>query len=223
MDNHASPQKWNNHGSMRKIASMALQNCTSTQQQQDYLMADLASALAAHQTAFIRSTLENKARAWRRYSEYCKSCVLGNNPFLKGMSRNKKIEIMGAFAVAVRQGQFSGPHHASLSESSISSTLDLVAASFRENGRDNLTRDAERNFARLLQWELRSHKKDDPKKRQQKALPVCVLCLILSLKATELQQALGELAGAAYFWAIRSSEYSKVTKAKQRQIKQLCL
>jgi hypothetical protein len=31
------------------------------------------------------------------------------------------------------------------------------------------------------------------------------------------------LMGAAYFWAMRSCEYYKVTKAKQRQTKQLCL
>ncbi len=54
---------------------------------------------------------------------------------------------MGAFLVAVRQGQFSGPHYASLAESSVSSTLDLVAAIFRENGRDDPKRGGERNIA----------------------------------------------------------------------------
>jgi hypothetical protein len=73
-------------------------------------MANLASASAAHQTAVNGSTLKNKSRAWRRYSKYWESCSLGNNLFLEGMSRNKKIKIMGAFAVAVHQGQFSGPY-----------------------------------------------------------------------------------------------------------------
>jgi hypothetical protein len=67
------------------------------------------------------------------------------------------------------------------------------------------------------------YKKDDPKEVQQKALPVCVLRLILSSKSTELCQAMGELAGAAHFWAIRSCEYVKVPKAEQRQTKQLCI
>ncbi len=116
--------------------------------------------------------------------------------------------------MAVHQGQFLGPHYAFLAESSVSSTLDLVAATFRENGWDDPKRDAERKVARLLQRQLRSYKKDDPKERQQN---VCVLCLILSSKATELRQAMGELAGAAYFWAMRSCEYSKVTKAKKRK------
>jgi len=64
---------------------------------------------------------------------------------------------------------------------------------------------------------------DDPKEVQQKALPVCVLRLILSSKSTELRQAMGELAGAAHFWAMRSCKYAKVPKAEQRQTKQLCI
>jgi hypothetical protein len=34
---------------------------------------------------------------------------------------------------------------------------------------------------------------------------------------------MGELAGAARFWAMRSCEYAKVPKAEQRQTKQLCI
>ena len=65
--------------------------------------------------------------------------------------------------------------------------------------------------------------KDDPKEVQQQALPVCILCIILFSKSTELHQAMGELAGAAHFWVMRSCKYAKVPKAEQRQIKQLCL
>jgi hypothetical protein len=96
-------------------------------------------------------------------------------------------------------------------------------AVFRENGHDDPKRDAKRNVARLLWPQLRSYKKDNPKEVQQKALPVCNLHLILSSKSTELCQAMGELAGAAHFWAMRSCENTKVPKAEQRQTKQLCL
>jgi hypothetical protein len=34
---------------------------------------------------------------------------------------------------------------------------------------------------------------------------------------------MGDLTAAAHFWAMRSCEYLKVTKAEQRQMKQLCL
>ena len=125
--------------------------------------------------------------------------------------------------MAVRQGRFSRPRDAPLAESTVSDTLNHVAAVFRENGHDDPKRDAERNVARLLRRQLRSYKKDDPKEVQQKALPVCVLRLILSSNSTEIRQAMGELAGAAHFWAMRSCEYAKVPKAEQRQTKQLCI
>jgi hypothetical protein len=98
-----------------------------------------------------------------------------------------------------------------------------VAAVFRKNGHDDPKRDAEHNVARILRRQLRSYKKDDPKEEQQKALPVCVLRLILSSKSTEICQAMGELAGAAHFWAMSSCKYAKVPKAEQRQMKQLCI
>jgi len=98
-----------------------------------------------------------------------------------------------------------------------------VVAVFRENGHNDPKRDAERNVARLLRRQLRSYKKDDPKEVQQKALPICVLHLILSSNSTELCQAMGKLAGAAHFWAMHSCEYVKVPKAEHRQTKQLCI
>jgi len=134
-----------------------------------------------------------------------------------------RIEIIGGYAMAVRQGRFSRPRDAPLAESTVSDTLNHVVAVFRENGHDDPKRDAERNVARLVRHQLRSYKKDDPKEVQQKTLPVCILRLILSSKSTELCQAMGELAGAAHFWAMRSCKYAKVPKAEQRQTKQLCI
>jgi hypothetical protein len=75
-------------------------------------MADLASATAAHQTAVGGNTLDNETWAWNHFSEYCKSIGLGDNLFLEDMSRTHRIEIIGGFAVAVRQGQFSQPRDA---------------------------------------------------------------------------------------------------------------
>ncbi len=186
-------------------------------------MADLAAASAARQTAGGGGTLKNEARAWKRYTEYCNPVRLGHNPFLDGMSRQHKIKIMGAFAVALCQGQFSRAADAPLAHITVGDTLNLVAATFRDNGRDDPKGDAENNVARLLRHQLRSYPKDDPKELQQKALPVCVLRLILASKSTEMRTVMGHLAAAAHFWAMSSCEYLKVPKSEQRQTKQLCL
>jgi hypothetical protein len=121
------------------------------------------------------------------------------------------------------QGQFSQPRDAPLAESTVSDTLNHVAAVFRGNGHDDPKRHAERNVAQLLRRQLRSYKKDDPKEYNKKALPICVLRLIFSSKSTELCQSMGELTGAAHFWAMRLCKYAKVPKAEQRQTKQLCI
>ena len=130
---------------------------------------------------------------------------------------------MGAFALAIRKGQFSRQSDAPLAKKSVSNTVNAVAATFRENGREDPHRDAERHVGQLLQRQLRSYTRNDPKEKQQKALPVCVYRLILASPATELRRSIAELAAAAHFWAMRSCEYSKVSRAERRQTKQLCL
>ncbi len=201
--------------------SRALQDCTPSQQ--GHLVADLTAASAAHETGVGGGTHKKDARAWNRNVEYCDSIRLGGNYFLNDIPRQQRIELMGAFAMAVREGQILRPGDGPLAKKSVTNTITAVAATFRENGREDPHKDTERNVGRLLQWQLRSYAKNDPKEKQQKALPVCVHRLILSSQSTELRRAMGKLAAAAHFWAMRSFDYSKVPKAEQRQTKQLCL
>ncbi len=184
-------------------------------------MADLASATAAAEEGVGGGTHVNDARAWSCYAKYCDSIGLDGNYFLDGMPRQHKLTIMEAFAVAVREGKFSPPADGPLAKKSVSDTVNAVAATFRENGREDPHRDAERNVGRLLQQQLRSYSKNDPKAIQQKALPICVYCLLLASPAADLRHAISELAAAAHFWAMRSCKYSKVSQAEQRQTKQL--
>jgi hypothetical protein len=186
-------------------------------------VADLAAALAARETAVGQKTHKNKAQAWDQYTKWCEQCGLGNNRFLNGLSRQHKIEIMGAFAVAIREGRFSWQSNDTLAQKSVSDTLNFVAATFQEHRHEDPKKDVDNNVARLLCQQLRSYKKDNPKSVEQKALPLCTICLILSNRSTELQQAMGNLTVATHFWAIHSCKYLKVMKAEQQQTKQLCL
>jgi len=63
------------------------------------------------------------------------------------------------------------------------------------------------------------YKKDDPKEKQQKALPICILHLILSSKSTELQYAIIDIVADARSQAMGSCKYCKVPKAEQQQAK----
>ncbi len=130
---------------------------------------------------------------------------------------------MGAFAMAIREGRFLRPGDGPLAKKSVEGTVNAVAATFQGNRQEDPHRDAERLVGRLLQQQLRSYAKVDPKEIQQKALPVCVYRIILSSPATELRRAIGELTAAAHFWGMRSCKYSKVSRVEQHQTKQLCL
>ncbi len=181
------PMKINQHPlyPLPLSASTALQNCSSTQQ--DNLVADLASALAARETAVGQKTHENEARVWDQHTKWCEQCGLGNNLFLNGLSRQHKIEIMGAFAVAICEGWISRQSNDPLAQKSVSDTLNFVAATFREHGCKDPKKDIDNNIARLLRRQLRSYKKDNPKSVKQKAHPLCIIRLILSNRMTELQ------------------------------------
>jgi hypothetical protein len=126
-------------------------------------MADLSAALAARQATVGGGTHEKNAWSWNCYVEYCNSIRLGGNYFLDRMPRQHRIEIIGAFAMAVRQGQFLQEGDGPLAKNTVSNTINAVAVAFRENGQEDPHKDAERNVGRLLQQQLRSYKKDGPK------------------------------------------------------------
>jgi hypothetical protein len=119
-------------------------------------VANLAAASPACQTAVGGGTLKNEARAWKWYTEYCNRIGLGHNPFLDRMSRHHKIKIMGAFAMALCQEQFSRAPDAPLAHSTVRDTLNLVAATFWDNGRDGPKQDAENKVAQLIRHQLRN-------------------------------------------------------------------
>ncbi len=186
-------------------------------------MADLAAASAAAEEGVGGGTHENDTRAWARYTQYCDSVGIDRNYFLDGMPRQHKLAIIGAFAMAIREGRFSRQSDAPLAKNTVSNTVNAVAATFRKNRREDPHRDAERHVGQLLQRQLRSYLQNNPKEKQQKALPVCIYRLILASPATELRRSIAELSAAAHFWAMRSCEYSKVSGSEKRQTKQLCL
>ncbi len=57
---------------------------------------------------------------------------------------------MGAFAMAVRQGQFAQQRDALLAESTVANTINAVAATFRENGHNDPKKNAKNSVGLLL-------------------------------------------------------------------------
>ncbi len=95
-------------------------------------MADLAAATVAAEAEVGGGTHENDTRAWSCYTKYCSSIGLDENYFLNGMPRQHRIAIMGAFAVAIREGRFLRPGDGPLAKKSVKGSINAVAATFQE-------------------------------------------------------------------------------------------
>ncbi len=74
---------------------------------------------------------------------------------------------------------------------------------FWENGRPNPTKDKDLQLSFILQRQYRAFKNADPKVKQQKAIPACIIAEIAKRKLTELQCATLQLTILAFFFAMR--------------------
>jgi hypothetical protein len=82
-----------------------------------------------------------------------------------------------------------------------------------------LNQDGQPSF--LLLRQIRGYKKLDPPKKQQVALTGTILRELNSLALTKLEQAMSELFTGAFFFAMRSYKYLKVSGKRQTKIIEL--
>jgi len=96
-----------------------------------------------------------------------------------------------------------------------------VAQAYRLADRPDprLDRDGKSSF--LLQRQIRGYKKLDPSKKQQVALTGSILRELHKMAFTPLEKALCELFTGAFFFAMRSCEYLKVSGERRTKIIQL--
>jgi len=110
--------------------SIQLHDCSSSQQ--DCLVADLSSSALARERAVQGGTHANQALSWQRWIKYCKSIGLDSDIFLDRLSRENRHKIIGAFAVALREGQFSKSTSTTLGIKTVRGSIDHVVATFRD-------------------------------------------------------------------------------------------
>ena len=116
---------------------------------------------------------------------------------------------MGAFAMAMREGQFLGDY-GTLAEGADRHAISYVVLTFRENGRTNPTKDKDMELGWILHRLFQAFKNEDPKIAQQKAVPISVISELWKQQNTETEKVLAQLTVAAYFFACRSCEYLMV-------------
>jgi hypothetical protein len=120
------------------------------------------------------------------FSKYLGSIDIGNDLFLNSFTRSQQNKIIGAFAMALQQGQFLGPAHDTLALGTIQNTISDTSATFRENGQPNPTKDNNLQLSFILQCQFQAYKNAKPKEKQQKAIPTCIIAKIAKQQLTEL-------------------------------------
>jgi hypothetical protein len=135
---------------------------------------------------------------------------------------------MGAFAAALRRRQFSKPDEKSLAAATVQETVAKLGEIFRANVGYNPTHGVNStSFHPLLTRQFKGMRNLDPGEKQQKALPVCVyrelhrLAKVLPQISSPLDTAVAWLQTLAFFWCMRSCEYSNVQG--ERRTKLLCV
>ena len=70
--------------------------------------------------------------------KYCESVGLGDDVYLDEFSKPNRIRLMGAFAMAMREGRFSRQSHGPLAESTVRGTILCVYLSFRDDDAESI-------------------------------------------------------------------------------------
>ena len=149
--------------------------------------------------------------------KYCGSIRIVEDEFLNQFRHGKRIRLMRAFVMSVREGRFSGPSYDTLTKDTVRGAISFVSQTFRENDSPNPTKDKDGELGRFLSRKYRAFKNSDPNPAQQKAIPICVIAKVFKKKATETQRATGQLRIRGFFIAGISCEYMKVPQAEKRR------
>ena len=119
------------------------------------------------------------------------------------LTQNEQISMLGAFAMAVREGQLLRDCQKLLVEGTVRGAVSHVVQTFRAAGRQNPTKDNDRELSILLSRQYQTYKNKDLQQVHQKTLPYIVLNELAKRQVTELDIALGQLTiGAALLHVI---------------------
>jgi hypothetical protein len=131
--------------------------------------------------------------------------------------------MFGAFAAAYRRRQFSRPDEKELGAGSVQEALAKLGQIFRADmGYNPYHGQNESGIAPCLSRQLHGMKNNDPAVKPQKAPPVSVFREMHRLaKGSHLFTAMANLSTCAFFWCMRSCEYTTVSG--ERRTKILCL
>ena len=124
----------------------------------------------AQKSAVTGNTNKEQARAWLRWQKFLKSIELENDDFLEGFPQNQRVRLLSAFAQSVRNGEYSGASFDTLASSTVNSTVDYVASTFRDHQFPDPRLDNFGKPSRILSKQYKGYKSTDKTTKTTKSL-----------------------------------------------------
>jgi hypothetical protein len=153
---------------------------------------------------------------------FLKFIELDHDPFLDSVSHACRPHLGVAFARAYWVGEFGtkGPRADSqqVASGTVGTALGNISTTFRIHQRPDPFRGSDGERHRILQLQIASYRKRDPKKKQQKAIPARVVRHTVETATDELEEHKADLIGGSFFFACRSCEYSKVSGERRTKL-----
>ena len=141
-----------------------------------------------------------------------------HDPFLSFLPQPwAKNLITSAFAQAMREASFSRHNKSTLVEDTVRNTMDYVTQTFRLLHIPNPRLGSGGKVAFLLQQQFRGYHNTARNKKQQRALPACVLWKLNERRSTIENIDISQLATGAFFFAMRSCEYLQTNIPEEKR------
>ena len=181
-------------------------------------MADLTAANRFRLCGVTDNTNDKQTRAWTRWTTYLTSIGLGDEPFLCALSPPERLRIICAFAQAIRDARYSPTRFSVLTAGVVKATISDVAATFRTHDRPDPRLDPDGKVAFILQRQLRGYSNTDPGEKPQQALSADVIEKLHAMSLLPDDKIKANLLIVAFFFAMRSCEYSTVSGTRRTKI-----
>jgi hypothetical protein len=181
-------------------------------------MADLAASEVARSKAVTEQTSAKSTTAWFRWQSYLRQIDI-DDTFLLRFSPEDRWDVLVGFCSALRDGRFQSGKRKGMVQGTIKDSLGAVAQTFLFHRHDDPRLDKQGKPAFILLRTLKGLKGDDsPPKKQAPATPELVRLLASSAESVPVDHAIGKLASGAYFFAMRSCEYLKVSGKRKTKL-----
>ena len=182
-------------------------------------MVAIAHSIIDQEAGIAKATFNQQTGSFDRWKRFLSDMGF-EDEWLEGHNRASKTHLLCTFASMCRRNIYGKKNKTVLKGGTVKATVTHVRSTFRSTLRPDPALDDDAMPSLFLQRQIRGYIDADPSTRQQKALPISVFHQLLENKFTPNDEALGQLACGAFFFAMRSCEYLTVQgKRKTKRLK----